>query len=102
MIVVTVKVDWGQRTIKKLLPELKKHVEATLEEPGCDDFSFAIDVNNPNIVIANEVYQDYQALVDHFKTTQWEHFSAVMAKYPPNGIEMKTYDASETKHALDG
>ena len=57
MIVVTVKVDWGQETILEILPELRKHVEITLQEPGCDDFLFAIDV--------------------------------------------KTYDASETKHALD-
>ena len=25
MIVVTVKVDWGQETIQEILPELKKH-----------------------------------------------------------------------------
>ena len=37
MIVVTVKVDWGQETIQEILPELKKHVEITLEEPGCDE-----------------------------------------------------------------
>ena len=30
MIVVTVKVDWGQETIQEILPELKKHVEITL------------------------------------------------------------------------
>ena len=47
MIVVTVKVDWGQETIQEILPELKKHVEITLQEPGCDDFLFAVDVNNP-------------------------------------------------------
>ena len=46
MIVVTVKVDWGQETIQEILPELKKHVEITLQEPGCDDFLFAVDVNN--------------------------------------------------------
>ena len=61
MIVVTVKVDWGQETIQEILPELKKH----------------------------------------FKTEQWGHFSGIMEKYPPRSIDVKTYDASETKHALD-
>ena len=61
MIVVTVKVDWGHETIQEILPELKKHVEITLQEPGCDDFLFAIDVNNPDIVVATEVYKDYPA-----------------------------------------
>ena len=101
MIVVTVKVNWGQETIQEILPELKKHVEITLHEPGCDDFLFAIDVNNPDIVVATEVYKDYQALEDHFKTAQWLHFSAIMDKCPPRSIDTKTYNASETKHVLD-
>ena len=101
MIVVTVKADWGQDTILEILPELKKHVEITLQDPGCDDFLFAIDVNNPDIVVATELYKDYPAHHDHFKTAQWEHFNAVMEKYPPRSIDVKTYDASETKHALD-
>jgi quinol monooxygenase YgiN len=101
MIVVTVKVDWGQETIQEILPELKKHVEITLQEPGCDDFLFAVDVNNPDIVVATEVYKDYPAHEDHFKTAQWGHFSGIMEKYPPRSIDVKTYDASETRHALD-
>ena len=101
MIVVTVKVDWGRETISEILPELRKHVEVTLEEPGCDDFSFGIDVNNPDIVVASEVYRDYQAHLDHFTTAQWQHFSAIMEKYPPRSIDVKTYEAAETKHALD-
>ena len=101
MIVVTVKVDWGQQTIQEILPELRKHVEITLQEPGCDDFLFAIDVNNPDLVVATEVYKDYPAHEDHFKTAQWGHFSGIMEKYPPRSIDVKTYDASETKHALD-
>ena len=101
MIVVTVKVDWGHETIQEILPELRKHVEITLQEPGCDDFLFAVDVNNPDIVVATEVYKDYPAHEDHFKTAQWGHFSGIMEKYPPRSIDVKTYDASETKHALD-
>ena len=48
MIVVTVEVDWGQETIQEILPELKKHAEITLQETGCDDFLFAVDVNYYN------------------------------------------------------
>ena len=101
MIVVTVKVDWGQETIQEILPELEKQAEITLQEPGCDDFLFAVDANNPDIVVATEVYKDYPANEDHFKTAQWEHFSGIIEKCRPPSICVKTYDASETKHALD-
>ena len=102
MIVVTVKVDWGQETIQEILPELKKHAEITLQETGCDDFLFAVDITNPDIVLATEVYKNYPAHKAHFKTAQWEHFSAVTEKHPPRNIDVMTYDASETKHALEG
>ena len=59
------------------------------------------DSESEGIVVANEVYKDYPAHEDHFKTAQWGHFSGIMEKYPPRSIDVKTYDASETKHALD-
>tara|TARA_B100000886_G_scaffold327388_1_gene274780 strand:- start:247 stop:555 length:309 start_codon:yes stop_codon:yes gene_type:complete len=101
VVVITVKVDWDQETIQEIPPELKKHVEIMLRETGCGDFLFAIDVNNPDIVVATEVYKNYSAHEDHFETAQWQHFSAVMEKYPPRNIDVKTYDASETEHALE-
>ena len=68
---------------------------------GCDEFLFAVDVNNPDIGVATEVYQDYLTHEDYFKTAQWGHFSGIMEKYPPRSIDVKTYAASETKPALD-
>ena len=100
-VVVTCTIDWGTDVIEKILPELKKHTEVVLQEEGCQEFSFAIDIENPDIVIATERYTDYKAHEDHFKTKQWEHFSGVMEKYPPRNIEVKTYEAREVPHALD-
>ncbi|MBA59288.1 MAG: hypothetical protein CMQ40_08970 [Gammaproteobacteria bacterium] len=100
-VVVTVKVDWGAETISEIWQELQRHVEIVLREPGCDDFLFAVDVNNPEVVIATEVYKDYRAHEDHFKTEQWKHFEAVMEKYPPRSIDVTTYEATEIPHALD-
>jgi hypothetical protein len=42
MIAVTVTVDWGREIIRAILPELKKYGQIAFQEPGCDDFSFAI------------------------------------------------------------
>ena len=51
--------------------------------------------------MATEVYKDYPAHEDHFKASPGGHFSGIMEKYPPRNIDVKTYDAFETKHALD-
>ena len=58
-------------------------------------------MNNPDIVVATEVYKDYPAHDDHCKTAQWEYFIGVMEKYPPRNIDMKTYEAFEMRHASD-
>ena len=100
-VVVTCTIDWGVETIEKILPELKRHTEVVLQEKGCKEFSFAIDIEKPDVVIATEVYLDYRAHEEHFKTKQWEHFSGVMEEYPPRSIEVKTYEAKEVPHALD-
>ena len=69
---------------------------------GCDDFLFVVDVDKPDIVVATEFCKDNPAQEDHLTTEQWGHSSGIMEKYPPLSIDVKTYDGSETKHALDG
>ena len=68
----------------------KKNVETAPQESGCCDFRFAVDVNNPNVVLATKVYKDYPAQEDHFKTAGWKQFSAVIGKYPPRIIDVNT------------
>ena len=51
-IVVNVEIDWGKEIIKEIYSILQKHVEITKKEYGCEEFTFSIDVNNPNIIRA--------------------------------------------------
>ena len=59
--------DWlGEKLIEKILPELKRHTEIVLKEKGCQEFSFAVDIENLGVVTATERYLDYQAHEDQF------------------------------------
>ncbi len=66
---------------------------------GCDDLLFAVDVNNPDSVVATEVYKDYPAHKDHFDTAQCEYLTGTTEKYPPRSIDVKTHVTSKTKYA---
>ena len=66
-----------------------------MQEKGCQEFSLAIDIENPDVVIATDKYIDYEPHEDHFKTEQWEHFSGVMEEYPPRHIEVKIHEAKK-------
>ena len=54
-VVVICTINWGREAIEKILPELKRHTEIVLQEKGCQEFGFAIDIENPDVVVATEI-----------------------------------------------
>ena len=100
-IVVNVEVDWGNENIQEIYEILQNHVEITLAEEGCEEFNFAIDINNPNIIRATEVWTNMEALENHFKTENWFYFNSIMEKYPPKNIIVNTYETKKISHPLD-
>ena len=100
-IVVNVEIDWGKEIIKEIYSILQKHVEITKKEYGCEEFTFSIDVNNPNIIRATEVWSNMEALENHFKTENWFYFNSIMEKYPAKNIIINTYEIKKISHPLD-
>mgnify|MGYP001161106540 FL=1 len=100
-IVVNVEMDWGKENIQEIYAILQNHVEITLAEEGCEEFNFAIDINNPNIIRATEVWTNMKALENHFKTEYWDYFNSIMEKYPPKNIIVNTYETKKISHPLD-
>ena len=100
-IVVSVEVDWGEENIQEIYAILQNHVEITLAEEGCEEFNFAIDINNPNIIRATEVWTNMKSLENHFKTENFYYFNSIMEKYPPKNIIVNTYETKKISHPLD-
>lgn len=100
-IVVNVEVDWGEENIQEIYEILQNHVEITLTEEGCEEFNFAIDINNPNIIRATEVWTNMKSLENHFKTENFYYFNSIMEKYPPKNIIVNTYETKKISHPLD-
>jgi quinol monooxygenase YgiN len=100
-IVVNVEMDWGKENIQEIYEILQNHVEITLAEEGCEEFNFAIDINNPNIIRATEVWTNMKSLENHFKTENFYYFNSIMEKYPPKNIIVNTYETKKISHPLD-
>ena len=82
-ILVNVEVDWGTENIQEIYEILQSHVDTTRSEEGCEEFTFSVDINNPNILKATEVWTNMQSLENHFKTENYKNFNSIMEKYPP-------------------
>lgn len=100
-ILVNVEVDWGTENIQEIYEILQSHVDTTRSEEGCEEFTFAVDINNPNILKATEVWTNMQALENHFKTENYKNFNSIMEKYPPKNIIVNTYEIKKVLHPLD-
>ncbi|MDA7595610.1 antibiotic biosynthesis monooxygenase [Luminiphilus sp.] len=100
-ILVNVEVDWGTENIQEIYEILQSHVDTTRREEGCEEFTFSVDINNPNILKATEVWTNMQALENHFKTENYKNFNSIMEKYPPKNITVNTYEIKKVLHPLD-
>ena len=68
MIIVTGAVRFGNGEIERLRSALAAMVEATRKEGGCEAYSYAVDINEPNLVRISEIWRDETALDAHSKT----------------------------------
>lgn len=62
------------------LTEMTDHKAKTLEsEPGCLQFEFHADVDDPNRILLYEVYADAAAIAAHRENPQWVKYRAATA-----------------------
>ena len=76
--------ELSEENIQEIFEILQNHVEITSKEEGCEEFTFAVDINNPNIIRATEVWSNMQVLENHFKTENWYHFNSICTYWKRN------------------
>ena len=64
-------------------------------EPGCDDYTFSVELNDPNVMRITERWHDMDALADHFNTPHMAAFQQAMQAHPPKEVSANFYEASE-------
>jgi len=62
---------------------MREMIEASLEEEGCEAYSYSEDVLEPGLVHVNEIWRDREALDAHFET---EHLAEWRANWDRLGI----------------
>lgn len=70
-------------------------VAATLTEPGCREYAFTPDPNDPNRILLYELWDDQEALDGHFASDHMAAWQEVSAGLPVAGADIKKYTISE-------
>jgi quinol monooxygenase YgiN len=95
MIVVNVAIESSESDITALKPAIAAMEQASRAEEGCDDYTFSIELNNPDIIRITERWQSMEALETHFGAPHMAEFQAAMAQHAPKGSQAYFYEASE-------
>ncbi len=67
MIIVTGAVRFGNGEIERLRGALVRNVESSRKEAGCEAYSYAIDLTEPNLLRIIEMWRDEAAVDAHTK-----------------------------------
>ena len=95
MIVVNAVVKTTEEHILALQHAIGVMETASRAEPGCDDYTFSIELNDPNALRITEKWHSVEALKAHFATPHMAAFQRAMGDHPPASLDVKFYEVKE-------
>lgn len=97
MIVVNAIIEADQETITNLTDAISAMEAASQAEEGCDDYTFSVELNNPNVLRITERWHSMEHLNAHFATPHMREFQASMGAHPPKSVSATFYEATEVQ-----
>ena len=95
MIVVNAIIEATAETIDAMRDAIAAMEQASQAEDGCHDYTFSVELNNPNVLRITEKWESMDHLGAHFATPHMATFQAAMAAHPPKRVEATFYEATE-------
>ncbi len=95
MIVVNARIEAGAESIEAMRDAIAAMEAASRAEDGCEDYTFSVELGNPEVLRITERWRDMAALQTHFATAHMAAFQAAMAAHPPKSVTAHFYDATE-------
>lgn len=95
MIVVNAKIEATEETIAAMKDAIAIMEQKSQAEAGCHDYTFSVELNNPNVLRITEKWESMADLEAHFQEPHMADFQQAMAANPPKSVEANFYEASE-------
>ncbi|MEM6707851.1 MAG: putative quinol monooxygenase [Pseudomonadota bacterium] len=95
MLIVIARISATAEAIDALTPAIAAMEAASREEPGCHEYTFCRELNEPNTIKIVEQWESADALKAHFAMPHMATFQAEMGKHDLGGVEVRAFEASE-------
>ena len=94
MIVVNGRIETTAENIAHLKQAIATMETASRAEDGCDDYTFSVELNDPNVIRITEQWRDMDALAAHFASPHMAEFQKAMRERPSTGGGVTFYEAT--------
>ncbi|MCB2088411.1 MAG: putative quinol monooxygenase [Sphingomonadaceae bacterium] len=98
MIVVNGSFRLPPDRMEQAKPAMQRVIAASLEEPGCLAYSYAVDILDPGLVRVTEAWADGSTLARHFETP---HMQAWKQEREAFGMTDRSITMHAVKHSTD-
>jgi quinol monooxygenase YgiN len=95
MVVVTGIVKTSQADIAAVKDAIGTMEKESRRESGCIDYTFSVEVSDPDVLRITEKWKNVDALVAHMATPHMADFQKTMGAHPPVSMEVRFYEAEE-------
>ena len=101
MLVLVVSIDPTAENIAAIKDAVAAMETASRAEEGCYDYTFAVELNDPNKLRITECWENEDALKAHFATPHMAAFNEAMAQAAPRNMDLKCYEATEVPFPIN-
>lgn len=95
MLVLVVSIETTAENIAAIRDAIATMESASRAEAGCSDYTFAVELNDPNKLRITERWENQAALEAHFATPHMAAFNEAIAEVQPRAMDLKCYEATE-------
>ena len=92
MLVVLAEARFDANDVARIREVARPMIEASRTEPGCRGYDYALDLLEPDLLRVRELWQDEQALKDHFATPHMVAFLKGLQMLRPRSVTVKCYE----------
>lgn len=92
-IIVMGHIHLGTGEAARLQAELSAQVAATNAEEGCEHYSFAGHIDDPDLLIVSERWASAEALAAHGQSAHMKAFNAVLRSAELRGVSVKAWNS---------
>jgi len=97
MIVVNAIIETTAENIANMKDAIAVMEQKSQAEAGCQDYTFSVELNNPDVIRITEKWDSMDALVAHFQEPHMADFQAAMAANQPKSVTASFYEATEVQ-----